>query len=100
MTEQTRPTRLDIRDLPRDEKRVLGGLRAALVKSFNYVRRYPAKLAVLEETLRFVHGRVREEQTAYENAAKAAAKAAKAEAVKEVVVDPKPAEAASPEASV
>lgn len=79
MSENTnRPTRLDIRDLPRDESRVLGGLRAALVKTFNYVRRYPAKLALLEQTLRAVHERVREEQK------KAEARAAEAEKAAEI----------------
>ena len=87
MSKTPRPTRLDIRDLPRDEKRVLGGLRSALVKSFNYVRRYPAKLAVLEETLRFVHGRVRDEQKALEAKDKADAKAAR-EAAAEAAVEP------------
>lgn len=80
MTESTRPTRLDIRDLPRDEKRVLSTLRAVLVKTFNYVRRYPLKLAVLEETLRFVHGRVREEQNKANARIEEAAKVAEIEA--------------------
>jgi hypothetical protein len=64
MTNLDRPTRLKIADLPRDEKRVLGGLRTALIHSFNFSRRYPLKLAVLEETLRYVHGRVRLQQEA------------------------------------
>lgn len=56
MTEQVkeelqRPTRLDLAVLPRDPQRVLGSLRQNMCASFNYCRQYPAKLAVLNETL-------------------------------------------------
>jgi hypothetical protein len=54
-----RPARLDITDLPRDKNRVLGGLRLALCASFNYCRKYEAKMKVLEEVLEYVLGRVK-----------------------------------------
>lgn len=70
-----RPTRLDIVDMPRDKARVLGGLRQAICASFNYCRKYPAKLEVLRETLEYVLGRI---DTYQEDAAKFADKQAKA----------------------
>lgn len=56
MTEQVkeelqRPARLDLAVLPRDPQRVLGSLRQNMCASFNYCRQYPAKLAVLNDTL-------------------------------------------------
>ena len=53
-----RPARLDIGDLPRDQERVLGGLRSALVASFNYCRSYPKKMPVLKATLKYVYNRI------------------------------------------
>lgn len=57
-TKATRPARLDIVDMPRDKNRVLGGLRLALCASFNYCRKYPAKMLVLKEVLEYVLERV------------------------------------------
>jgi hypothetical protein len=51
----TRPRRLDLVDLPRDKQRALGSLRGMLVAAANYCKRYPAKLAVLKETLKYVY---------------------------------------------
>ena len=64
-----RPSRLDLTDMPRDKARVLGGLRGALCASFNYCRKYPAKMTVLKETLKYVHGRIiqwEKEQAAFD----------------------------------
>jgi len=69
----TRPVRLDIRDLPRDPARVMGGLRKTLVSSVNYCRRYPLKLQLLRETLEVAHKYVREVQR-LEKARKTSAK--------------------------
>lgn len=56
------PRRLDVRDLPRDRERVLGGLRKALCASFNYCRKYPSKLAHLKIALTYVVSRITEYQ--------------------------------------
>jgi hypothetical protein len=48
-----------VTDLPRDTGGALGGLRRALVASFNYCRKYPVKMAILKETIEFVHKRIR-----------------------------------------
>lgn len=53
-----RPARLDIVDMPRDKARVLGGLRQALCASFNYCRKYPLKMKVLQEVLVYVVARI------------------------------------------
>ncbi len=53
-----RPARLDIVDMPRDKARVLGGLRQALCASFNYCRKYPSKMQVLQEVLVYVVARI------------------------------------------
>ena len=53
-----RPARLDIVDMPRDKTRALGGLRQALCASFNYCRKYPAKMAVLKEVLKYTYNRI------------------------------------------
>lgn len=53
-----RPARLDIVDMPRDTTRALGGLRQALCASFNYCRKYPAKMAVLKEVLKYTYNRI------------------------------------------
>ena len=53
-----RPARLDIVDMPRDKTRALGGLRQALCSSFNYCRKYPAKMAVLKEVLKYTYNRI------------------------------------------
>lgn len=63
------PQRLDIKDMPRDQTRALGGLRQALAASFNYCRKYPAKMAVLKEVLKYTYNRIvafEKEQEAYE----------------------------------
>ena len=48
--------RLNITDMPRDPQRCLGPVRKVLCNSFNYCRRYPAKMAVLKEVLKFTYG--------------------------------------------
>ena len=58
MSEIKRPARLDITDMPKDKQRSLGGVRQALAASFNYCRRYPEKMAVLKEVLKYVHNRI------------------------------------------
>ena len=58
MTTVKRPARLDIVDMPRDKTRSLGGLRQALCASFNYCRKYPAKMGVLKEVLKYSYGRI------------------------------------------
>lgn len=79
--EAIRPTRLDIIDLPRDPERCLGGLRAGLCSTFNYVKRYPTKLATFIEVLEYVLERAKELSTgAVEAALEAQAAAAKAAA--------------------
>jgi hypothetical protein len=50
---------MTVTDLPRDKQGALGGLRRALVASFNYCRKYPTKMVVLKSTLEYVHGRIR-----------------------------------------
>jgi hypothetical protein len=47
-----------ITDLPRDTGGALGGLRRALVGSFNYCRKYPSKMVILKETLQYVVARI------------------------------------------
>jgi hypothetical protein len=75
MTEQVnRPVRLDIRDVPRDKTRSLGSLPSVLVKTFNYARQYPAKMAVLKALLKFMHGKCVENEKAVAAQAKAKAK--------------------------
>lgn len=75
-----RPTRLDIIDLPRDTERCLGGLRAALCATFNYVKQYPKKLEVFVTVLEYVLERAKDLSTgAVEEAVKAQAEAALAE---------------------
>lgn len=64
-----RPARLDIVDMPRDTQRSLGTLRQALCASFNYCRKYPAKMATLKAVMKYVYTRITEwekEQAAYE----------------------------------
>tara|TARA_R110002020_G_scaffold46401_3_gene131999 strand:- start:1173 stop:1655 length:483 start_codon:yes stop_codon:yes gene_type:complete len=51
----TSPRRIDITELPRDSNRVMGGTRKALVSTFNYTRKYPAKLKLFAETLKYVY---------------------------------------------
>lgn len=59
MTNQVkRPARLDIVDMPRDTTRALGGLRQAICASFNYCRKYPAKMAILKEVLKYTYNRI------------------------------------------
>lgn len=75
MTEQVkeelqRPTRLDLAVLPRDPQRVLGSLRQNVCASFNYCRQYPAKLAVLNETLTAALKHIRAEMKYQEEVAK------------------------------
>lgn len=53
-----RPARLDITDMPRDEKRALGGLRKALCASFNYCRKYPTKMKTLKSVIRYTYERI------------------------------------------
>lgn len=81
-----RPARLDIVDMPRDEQRSLGTLRQALCASFNYCRKYPAKMQTLKKVIKYVYTRITEwekEQEAYANAALTAPETApKAEAAK------------------
>ncbi len=55
-----RPSRLDIVDLPRDTERCLGGLRAALCATFNYVKQYPLKLATFITVLEYVLERAKD----------------------------------------
>lgn len=52
------PQRLDIRDMPRDKSRSLGALRQGLCASFNYCRKYPAKMAILKEVLKYTYNRI------------------------------------------
>lgn len=52
------PARLELGDMPRDKARVLGTLRQVICASFNYSRKYPPKMALLKETLRYAHNRV------------------------------------------
>lgn len=70
MSNETRfPQRLDIKDMPRDSTRALGGLRQALAASFNYCRKYPAKMAVLKEVIKYTYNRIvafEKEQEAFE----------------------------------
>ncbi|QDP58692.1 MAG: hypothetical protein Tp125SUR00d2C35697761_27 [Prokaryotic dsDNA virus sp.] len=54
------PQRLDIRDMPRDKSRSLGALRQALCASFNYCRKYPTKMAILKEVLKYTYNRINE----------------------------------------
>lgn len=93
-----RPARLDIVDMPRDEKRSLGTLRQALCASFNYCRKYPAKMQTLKTVIKYVYTRITEwekEQEAYAAAAlKATEVAKKAEATKLPTSDKKEAPAA------
>ena len=65
------PARLDMADMPRDNGRALGSLRQALCASFNYCRKYPAKM----ETLRIVIAYVLERIDALNEDKVAAAKA-------------------------
>lgn len=58
MSESRFPQRLDIKDMPRDRTRSLGGLRQAICASFNYCRKYPAKMAVLKEVLKYSYNRI------------------------------------------
>ena len=97
-----RPARLDIVDMPRDAQRSLGTLRQALCASFNYCRKYPAKMATLKAVMKYVYTRITEwekEQAAYEasllEAPKAPEKAPKAEAAKLPNSDKKEAPAAN-----
>lgn len=93
-----RPARLDIVDMPRDTQRSLGTLRQALCASFNYCRKYPAKMATLKAVTKYVYTRITEwekEQAAYDNAAlKVPETAPKAEAAKLPNSDKKEAPAA------
>ncbi|QPI17712.1 hypothetical protein vBAmePR8F_gp52 [Alteromonas phage vB_AmeP_R8W] len=70
MSNETRfPQRLDIKDMPRDSTRALGGLRQALAASFNYCRKYPAKMEVLKEVIKYTYNRIvtfEKEQEAFE----------------------------------
>ncbi len=70
-TKATRPARLDIVDMPRDKNRVLGGLRLALCASFNYCRKYPAKMLVLKEVLEYVVERINNHSKVMEDIATA-----------------------------
>tara|TARA_R110000822_G_scaffold310397_1_gene443037 strand:- start:2253 stop:2714 length:462 start_codon:yes stop_codon:yes gene_type:complete len=58
MSNIKRPARLDIVDMPRDTTRALGGLRQAICASFNYCRRYPAKMAVLKSVVKYTYNRI------------------------------------------
>lgn len=53
-----RSTRLDIKDMPRDTTRCLGGLRQAICASFNYCRKYPTKMTVLKSVLKYTYNRI------------------------------------------
>lgn len=81
-----RPARLDIVDMPRDTQRSLGTLRQALCASFNYCRKYPAKMETLKTVVKYVYTRIVEwekEQETYEpNETKAPVSAPKTEAAK------------------
>ena len=90
-----RPARLDIVDMPRDTQRSLGTLRQALCASFNYCRKYPAKMETLKTVVKYVYTRIVEwekEQEAYEP--KAPVSAPKVEAAKLHTSDKKEAPAA------
>ena len=52
------PNRLDITDMPRDKSNDLGSLRRALCACFNYCRKYPRKMVILKEVIRYVHNRI------------------------------------------
>ena len=58
MAKSNVPARLEIKDLPRDNSRALGGLRGTLCASFNYCRRYPVKLELLKQTLKVVYNQI------------------------------------------
>lgn len=81
-----RPARLDIVDMPRDNQRSLGTLRQALCASFNYCRKYPAKMETLKSVVKYVYTRItawEKEQEAYaQEAVKVTEKAPKADPVK------------------
>lgn len=47
-------TRLELTMLPRDPQRSLGNLRTVLCASFNYVRKYPKKLALFIDVVKFM----------------------------------------------
>ena len=90
-----RPARLDIVDMPRDTQRSLGTLRQALCASFNYCRKYPAKMETLKTVVKYVYTRIVEwekEQEAYEP--KAIVSSPKTEAAKLPTSDKKEAPAA------
>ena len=82
--------RLDITQLPRDANGSLGLLRSTLVKTFNYCRPYPTKVATLKLVLKYVYNRIVElekynESVAADQAdkdAKAREAAAKADSAK------------------
>lgn len=76
MVEPLFPQRLDIKDMPRDEKRCLGSLRKNLCNSFNYCRSYPKKMAVLKTVLKYTYNRIvqyEKEVEAHQKAAEAVA---------------------------
>lgn len=58
MTTSYRSPRLDVRDLPKDQKRVIIAVRQALVAAFNYCRSKPSNLEFLRVTVGFVYKRI------------------------------------------
>lgn len=54
--------RIEISDLPKDTSRALTPFQKELVKTLNYARQYPEKLAVLKETMKTVYNHINEYQ--------------------------------------
>lgn len=73
--------RLDLVDLPKDPGGVTGGLRKQLVETFNYTKRYPAKLALFKLIIKTVYNKIVEFEKAEQ--ARIEAEAAKAKAQEE-----------------
>lgn len=87
MTQVKRPARLDIVDMPRDTTRALGGLRQALCASFNYCRKYPLKMEVLKQVLKYTYSRIVAWEKEYEQEQEAAMKVKLEHEAKQLGVD-------------
>lgn len=73
--------RMDITQLPRDGNGSLGTLRALLVKTFNYCRPYPTKIATLKLVIKYMHTRIVELEKYYAEVEKHNAKLAEEQVV-------------------
>ena len=50
--------RLEVSDLPKDKTRAITPMQKVICSTLNYVRSNPEKLAVLKETMKFVHNHI------------------------------------------